>query len=199
VRTFGRATPIGYTRGGRTFAGTLVFATLEKDPFSEIYRPDALHESWIDSSTSLLVDQLPPFNLVIVASNELGGIARQIVSGVTLLNYGTTYSIDDIYTETTYTYLATDITPLLSENESLGAKPGPNYKNMSTVLREVYGKRNGSAEEVLMTTPDQHPARSTTEASLEELTGLRESFWSDEIALRFRDRYVPPGRYKFTQ
>lgn len=102
VRTLGRASPMGYSRGGRTFAGTLVFATLDRDPFSNIYRPDAKHESLLDSGTSLFVDQLPPFTVVITAANELGGIARQVVAGITLINYGVTYSIDDIYTETTY-------------------------------------------------------------------------------------------------
>jgi hypothetical protein len=146
VRGLGRASPMGYSRGGRTFAGTLVFATLDRDPFSEIYRADAKHESLLDSGTSAFVDQLPPFTVVITASNELGGIARQIVSGITLVNYGVTYSIDDIYTETTYTYVATDATALLPDAKTKGIKMTPSYKKMSEVMAEEYPAEDGSNE-----------------------------------------------------
>tara|TARA_R110002110_G_scaffold12647_4_gene59811 strand:- start:529 stop:1302 length:774 start_codon:yes stop_codon:yes gene_type:complete len=144
VRGLGRASPMAYSRGGRTFAGTLVFATLDRDPFSDIYRPDAGHESLLDSGTSAFVDQLPPFTVVITAANELGGIARQIVSGITLVNYGVTYSIDDIYTETTYTYVATDVTALLPDAKTKGVKMTPSYKKMSEVMAEEYPDEDGS-------------------------------------------------------
>jgi hypothetical protein len=197
VRTFGRNKPLGYSRGGRTFAGTLVFATLDRDPFSEIYRPDALHESITDSSTSMFVDQLPPFNIIIVASNELGGIARQVVSGVTLINYGVTYSIDDLYTESTYTYVAEDVTPLLPENVSLGSSPTPSYKKMSDVLDEMYKRANGTAEEILGPKTNEYDYADDVEQSLANTTGLRRAFWQREIQNRFRDRIIPPGRYSF--
>ncbi len=112
VRVLGRSNPVGYTRGGRTFAGSLIFASFGKDVFSDLYRPDVA-ESFADSSTSLFVDQLPPFTIIVTACNELGGLAQQIISGITLINYGTVYSIDDMYTEQTYTFVATDVTPLL--------------------------------------------------------------------------------------
>ena len=149
VRTLGKASPMGYSRGGRTFAGTLVFATLDRDPFSEIYRPDIKHESLLDSGTSIVTDQLPPFTVVITAANELGGVARQIVSGITLVNYGVTYSVDDIYTETTYTYVATDVTALLPDNYETnvllkGAQSTPAYRVMSDILEEAHPQGGGS-------------------------------------------------------
>lgn len=127
IRVLGRSNPIGYARGGRTFAGTLVFAAFGKDVFSDLYRPDVI-ENFADSSTSLFVDQLPPFNIIITASNELGGLAQQLISGITLINYGVTYSIDDIYTETTYSYVATDVTPLLPIQIMRGEAPAQGYK-----------------------------------------------------------------------
>jgi len=155
VRALGRASPLGYSRGGRTFAGTLVFATLDRDPFSAIYRPDAKHESLLDSGTSVFVDQLPPFTVVITAANELGGIARQIVSGITLINYGVTYSIDDIYTETTYTYVAEDVTPLLPDSKTRGVEVSPTYKRMSDVLADVYASQeSGTAASIWGGTED---------------------------------------------
>lgn len=117
VRVLGQSSPIDYTRGARTFAGTIVFATLNKDVFSEIHDV-GLAESMMNSSTSLTADQMPPFSVVITASNEAGGAAMQVIHGITLINYGTTYSIDDMYTETQYTYVATDCSPLMPTSTS---------------------------------------------------------------------------------
>lgn len=113
VRTLGRASPVAYTRGARTIAGTLVFATINQDVFADVYDV-AIGETAQSASTSLVSDQMPPFSIVLTAGNEKGAVATQVIHGITLVNYGTTYSIDDLYTETTYTYVATDIMPLMS-------------------------------------------------------------------------------------
>lgn len=118
VRVFGRSSPLAYTRGARTIAGTLVFASVNQDVFQDIYDHD-IAESTLQSSSSMLSDQLPPFSIVITAANEKGGAAIQMLHGVTLVNYGTTYSIDDLYTEVTYTYVATDVLPLISSTVSI--------------------------------------------------------------------------------
>lgn len=118
VRVLGRSSALAYTRGARTFAGTMVFASINEDVFKQIYTKDVM-ESTMYHSTSLVSDQLPPFTIVISAANEKGGAASQVVYGVTLVNYGTTYSIDDLYTEVTYSYVAQDISPLTSTSISL--------------------------------------------------------------------------------
>ncbi|RMH18620.1 MAG: hypothetical protein D6698_06725 [Gammaproteobacteria bacterium] len=120
VRVLGRSSPIAYNRGARTFAGTLVFATLEEDPFAPVLRP-GLVERTAKSKELFFSDQLPPFDILITAANEMGQIARQGIFGITLTNYGTAYSIDDIYVETTYTYVAVAATTLVSTNRQLSA------------------------------------------------------------------------------
>jgi hypothetical protein len=127
VRVLGRSNPVAYTRGGRTFGGSLIFASFGKDVFADLYRPDII-ESFVDSSTSMFVDQLPPFTIVVTASNELGGISQQIISGITLINYGAVYSIDDVYTEVSYTFVATDVTPLLLSPALRGIPYRPAFK-----------------------------------------------------------------------
>ncbi len=112
IRVLGRSSPLGYTRGARTFAGSLIFATIRKDPFNDIV-DSGVNESFVNASTSIVADQMPPFSVVITATTELGAAAIQIINGITITNYGTTYSVDDMYTETTYTYVATDVTPLV--------------------------------------------------------------------------------------
>lgn len=101
VRVLGRSSPLAYTRGARSFAGTMVFASVNQDVFADIY-DESIAESTLYSSSSMVADQLPPFSIVITAANEKGGAAIQVVHGITIVNYGTTYSIDDLYTEVTY-------------------------------------------------------------------------------------------------
>lgn len=148
VRVLGRSSPIAYTRGARSIAGTLVFASINEDVFQEVY-DESIAESTMAASTSLLSDQLPPFSIVITAANEKGGAAIQCIHGITLVNYGTTYSVDDLYTEVVYSYVATDLTPLSSIPTSLkrGARDSfienSAYPNVSTAIldsmRRAYG------------------------------------------------------------
>lgn len=100
-----------YFKVHNTFAGTMVFAAIESDPFSEIYDV-GLEESYINAQTSIISDQLPPFSVIVTAANEMGGVSMQAIHGITLVNMGTTYSVDDLYSEIVYSYVATDVTQL---------------------------------------------------------------------------------------
>lgn len=137
VRVLGRADPIDYTRGARTIAGTMVFASINKDAFNDVY-DISLAESLMSSSGGFVADQLPPFSIVILASNEMGGVAVQALHGITLTNYGTTYSINDMYTEATYTYVATNLTPLTTDPNAVRTAVLDSYvesaKSISTAL-----------------------------------------------------------------
>lgn len=114
VRVLGRSDPLTYTRGARTIAGTMVFATINKDTFNDV-NSIAVAESMMSVGNNFVADQLPPFSVVIMAANEYGGVAVQVIHGITLTNYGTTYSVNDLYTETTYTYVATQMSPLTTD------------------------------------------------------------------------------------
>jgi len=111
VRTLGRTNPVAYTRGARTIAGTMVFASINSDIFEQVLDVH-LAENMNTIGTSLIGDVLPPFCILIEFCTETGVGGHQLLTGVTLVNYGTTYSIDDLYTEVTYSYVAQDITPI---------------------------------------------------------------------------------------
>lgn len=151
VRVLGRSSAVDYTRGARTFAGTMVFATLNSDVFSEVYDL-SMAESAANAATSLVSDQLPPFSIVITASNESGSVAAQVIHGITLVNYGTTYSVHDLYTETTYSYVATDVVPLFSNNtyssrRILQSYAEPAMKTISDLVSSSMRRAYGTAEE----------------------------------------------------
>jgi hypothetical protein len=56
-------------------------------------------------------DQIPPFSIVLIAENEYGHAAEMAIRGVEILNSGSGVSIDDINTDETMTFVATEIIP----------------------------------------------------------------------------------------
>jgi len=57
------------------------------------------------------VDQIPPFDTVIVAANEYGQSATMRIYGIEILNEGSGFSIDDIVIENQMTYVARTVLP----------------------------------------------------------------------------------------
>jgi|WetSurMetagenome_2_1015567.scaffolds.fasta_scaffold601399_2 hypothetical protein len=60
-------------------------------------------------------DQMPPFNITMLAANEYGSMALKKILGVEILNEGSGVSIDDIVTEQQYTFVARLITPWIRQ------------------------------------------------------------------------------------
>jgi hypothetical protein len=103
VRRLGESHAFKYTRGARTIAGTLVFSVLNQDVMADFYRR---HAGEVDNSGPFFVDQIPPFSITAIAENEYGGVASAILVNVSLTNFGQTISVDDIFMESTYSYVA---------------------------------------------------------------------------------------------
>jgi hypothetical protein len=57
------------------------------------------------------VDQVPPFDIVVIAANEYGKAATMRIYGVEILNEGSGFSIDDIVIENQMTYVCRTILP----------------------------------------------------------------------------------------
>jgi hypothetical protein len=57
------------------------------------------------------VDQLPPFDIVIVAANEYGKAATMRIYGVEILNEGSGFSIDDMVIDNQMTFVCKTILP----------------------------------------------------------------------------------------
>jgi hypothetical protein len=58
-----------------------------------------------------MVDQIRPFDVVIVAMNEYGMGAQMRIYGIEILNEGSGFSIDDIVIENQMTYVARTVLP----------------------------------------------------------------------------------------
>lgn len=105
VRNLGNQNPVDYVHGNRTIAGTMIFTTLNKDVAIDLIQ--AYKEEYRDKH--VLMDDLPPFDITLSYANEFGHKSSQIIYGVRIISEGKTMSVNDIYTETSYQYVATAI------------------------------------------------------------------------------------------
>lgn len=112
VRSIGNVNAKDYVMGPRTIAGSLVFAVFNKHFAEDIIKD---HNDFFTEGTAYLVDELPPFNIVISMANEYGIRSKMVIYGVRLLNEGQVMSVNDVYTENTYQFVATDIEYLNDE------------------------------------------------------------------------------------
>lgn len=117
VRAWGYINPKGVARSGRTIAGTMVMTKFTADVLMGFLQAHVIRETSKDSYY-MKVDQLPPFNLSLIFTNEYGYASYQRLLGVEFVTEGNVYSVQDMITEQTVTYLAKDFTPLLPLNLS---------------------------------------------------------------------------------
>lgn len=102
VKSLGRVTPNGFTRGFVTFAGTMIFTVLHQGILNELFTRSFLDDKFNGNRP----DQLPPLDLFIVYHNELGYRSKQALFGVEFFNEGQTMSVQDLLLENSITYMA---------------------------------------------------------------------------------------------
>lgn len=107
VRVLGNMNAKDWVFGPRTIAGSLVFAVLNKHWLVDIY--DQLYENAEMKGWHFITDEIPPFNITISFANEYGFDSRMAIYGVRLINEGQTMSVNDLYIENTYQFVANDI------------------------------------------------------------------------------------------
>jgi hypothetical protein len=127
VRTLGRKSPIAYTMGTRTVAGTLIFATFNKRALSDLYSGadevnllgtvspggDPISNAKILKSS----DEIPPFDIILYFSSETGNDSTMILYRVQIFSEGQTFSIQDVYTEHTMQYVAGGVSMMEKVND----------------------------------------------------------------------------------
>jgi hypothetical protein len=114
----GYINPKGWARGRRTIAGTLVMTKFTTDVLYTFLKSGAFTSDLSKDTTYMKVDQLPPFNLTLLFADEYGNSSSQRLLGVELVTSGDIYSIQDMLSEQTVSYVAADFTPLMPLNQS---------------------------------------------------------------------------------
>lgn len=114
VRALGKINPIGFTNGQRTIAGSLIFTVFDRNIVYKILNKvkdlkDVGLSSVDKEVQSILMDEMPPFDIIITMANEYGQKSRLVIKGIVIVDEGQVMSIEDMITENTMSYLATDI------------------------------------------------------------------------------------------
>lgn len=103
VRVLGTPDPVGFTYGARTIAGTLIFASLDEHMVRRAMQAASKRYP------RLVADQLPPFHIAISLADELGHRSRITIYNCSIVDEGQVFSVDQLVTETTMSYIATSI------------------------------------------------------------------------------------------
>lgn len=107
VRTIGNMNAKDWVFGPRSIAGSLVFTVFNKHWMNSIM--DQLKDKSVMKNAHFITDELPPFDITISFANEYGFDSKMAIYGVRIMNEGQVMSVNDIYVENTYQYVANDI------------------------------------------------------------------------------------------
>jgi len=123
-----------YVGGPRTIAGSLVMTVFNQHWGTQLIDKFSKSEGYA-SSRKVLMDELAPMNITISMANEYGICSRLAIYGVRIFSEGQVMSINDIFTENTFQYVALNIDYLADVNtkEDLA----PLYRNIPAVRREM--------------------------------------------------------------
>lgn len=110
VYNLGSPKPAGFVRGPRTIAGSIIFTVFDRNVLIA-----AMHKAYSQYDVkclnkSMLTDELPPFDIQITFLNEYGQSALLAIHDVHITSEGQVSSIEDMITENTVQYIASDIT-----------------------------------------------------------------------------------------
>lgn len=119
VRAAGYINPKGFARGRRTIAGTIVLTQFTVDTLYKFLKGQAILGHDVSKDTLYVKnDQLPPFNMTLLFTDEYGNMSYRRILGVDFVTDGVVYSTNDMLTEQTISYMASDFTPLLDIDSS---------------------------------------------------------------------------------
>ena len=124
VRSLGVINAKDYVMGPRTIAGSMVFAVFNKHFATEIMEDLGATETEV-----ILPDEIPALDITVNFANEYGRMSRMAIYGVKLINEGQVMSINDLYTENTYQFVALGLEPLSAEVDGNSQYSSSKYKN----------------------------------------------------------------------
>jgi hypothetical protein len=132
VRAISYINPKAFARGRRTIAGTMILTQFTVDVMYRFLSGKLDERDASKDSFYLKVDQLPPFNMTLMFCDEYGHASYRRLLGVDVVTDGTVYSVNDMMTEQTVSYMAADFTPLMPLRRSVLFEPSEDVKAQKT-------------------------------------------------------------------
>jgi len=117
VRSLGESFVRSYTRGARTIAGSMVFTMFYKFELDQLVQQVNIYEG----ETVALLDQLPPFDVILLFENEYGNKSIMRIYDVEFNTEGQVHSIDDLIVNKTLNFYAKDLVPPQSIKSTFGS------------------------------------------------------------------------------
>lgn len=150
VRRLGRSDAVGRTKGARTVAGSLVFNVIDTGALHRI-----LKNVYGYNNVIVNADLLPPIDLTITNIDELSesGHSTDIsqhtrgemsILGVNFIDESQTLSVEDIYMEQVFSYIAYEIVPY----HIIKADELPNMKVFTTETQAIKDLLNKNKEQI---------------------------------------------------
>lgn len=116
VRKFGQTYATDIARGSRTVSGSMVFLEGHESPLRPIYPSylipkdmEFINATNIKLQPTLLPDQLPPMDMIIVWQNEYGWAKAMFLYGIEIVDEGSSRTTRDMVEEVVFQYIATDM------------------------------------------------------------------------------------------
>lgn len=96
-----------------TIAGTMIFSVFDRYALYDIAKFKAKTDHLPgDNPMHMLGDQMTPFDISVLFQNELGDISKLAIIGISLVDEGQVMSVNDIYIESTHSFIADDVIPM---------------------------------------------------------------------------------------
>lgn len=105
VPLLGKINTGGYTRGMRSIAGTMVFTLINQHLVEDLKE----QIPYLEAHGKLKADELPFFDIMVVCANEYGAASQLYIYGAEFYEDGQVISVQDIYIENTFSFVARDI------------------------------------------------------------------------------------------
>ena len=132
VRTLGRSHAVAYTRGPRTIAGSLNFNVIQEN---ELLRFANNGNTKISETArkSALLDQILPFHIILIFSNEFGAHSALHLFNVEIASENQRMSVHDIIIQNSMSFYATDVLPM----ENIGNSFKSVYQMLKGITQQV--------------------------------------------------------------
>lgn len=144
VRSIGNINAKDYVMGQRTIAGSLVFAVFDRHFADKIMK----------SVSVIMPDEIPALNLTVNFANEYGRSSRMAIYGVKLINEGQVMSINDLYTENTYQFVALGMEVLTADNDKDSTESGGGGGKQPDTVGKAPGSNKTPAQDEIINKDD---------------------------------------------